>query len=117
MKKISLTFALIGIMSAAIFANTLSTPQEGKKVNKAEKVQPASTQKPVSTQQVKPATQRAEPTQTQQSAKPVQPQAAAVPNQKSQNQTAKPASHQPLRKVGTAKPAIKAMPAGVQKNK
>ncbi len=118
MKKISLTFAFIGIMSAATFANTFSTPQEGSKGKKVEKAQPSSTPKTESTQKVEPGTQRVDAKQNQQSAKPATPQASSSQNQKEQDQTAKPASHRPLKKAGVARPAIKAMPAAeVQKSK
>ena len=99
MKKISLLVACLGIISTATFANvhhTLSTPQEGSKVQKAQPV-------------AAPKTQKAEPVVRKAVVKPVETSAPA--------KTAPVTAKKPVKKVATAKPTITATPAPAEKQK
>lgn len=99
MKKISLMVACFGIISTVTFANirhTLSIPQEGSKVQKAQPV-------------AAPKTQKAEPVVRKAIVKPV---ATSEPAKAAPVTTKKP-----VKRVATAKPTITATPAPVEKGK
>ena len=97
MKKISLMVACLGLISAATFANgrhPLNDLQEGSKVQKAEKVQPASTTK----------TQKAEPIVKKTEATPQKTEA------KQKTPSEKPAPAKGKKPIKTATGVMKATP-------
>lgn len=109
MKRLSLLFACIGIISTANSQNLSKNPQETGKVKKTEKIQVAPVQKAQKTeppQRIEPASQSAEKKQNTQSVHPIHPK-----------QPARLSSHKTLKKAVVAKPALKATPVPVEQQK
>lgn len=109
MKKLSLLFACIGIISAANSQNISKNPQEAGKVKKTEKVTDApvqKTQKSEPVQRIEPASQSAEKKQNTQTTHPIHPK-----------QPVRLSTHKTLKKGVVAKPALKATPVPVEQKK
>jgi|GEM_PF-7005815 len=109
MKKISLIFACVGIISAANSLTIITNPQEGIKVKKTEKTQAAPVQK----------TKKTEPALSSPASKaePIQKEATAPQTQQNQHKRPIDPTQKHIRKVATANPVITATPVPIEGKK